>query len=377
MLSSNQPRRIIHHRMAEERANEIAELRAIIESQRTIIKEKDLTIAERDARLAELERAAADLQASRKAIRFTAKVIMMAIKVHAVQLLRPRLGVLHQYPPRSLRNPPGYSFPAGAGKAPKISIVTPSFNHGMYLERTIRSVIDQNYPNLEYIVQDGGSHDGSAEILKKYADSLRHWESAKDNGQSHAINLGFRHATGEIMAYLNSDDFLLPGTLPYIADYFRRHPEIDVVYGHRIVVDAEDREVGRWVLPPHNDEVLSSVDYIPQETLFWRRRIWDKVGGQVDESFQFAMDWDLLIRFRDAGARFVRLPRFLAAFRVHPSQKTSAQIEDLGAREIYRLRRRCHGRNVTHVEAMNAAAFYMVRHILYDRLSRLSMFLGL
>jgi len=377
MLSSNQPRRIIHHRMAEERANEIAELTAIIETQRTIIKEKDLSIAERDARLAELERAAADLQASRKAIRFTAKVIMMAIKVHAVQLLRPRLGVLHQYPPRSLRNPPGYSFPAGAGKAPKISIVTPSFNHGMYLERTIRSVIDQNYPNLEYIVQDGGSHDGSAEILKKYADSLRHWESAKDNGQSHAINLGFRHATGEIMAYLNSDDFLLPGTLPYIADYFRRHPEIDVVYGHRIVVDAEDREVGRWVLPPHNDEVLSSVDYIPQETLFWRRRIWEKVGGQVDESFQFAMDWDLLIRFRDAGARFVRLPRFLAAFRVHPSQKTSAQIEDLGAREIYRLRRRCHGRNVTHVEAMNAAAFYMVRHILYDRLSRLSMFLGL
>jgi len=377
MLSSNQPRRIIHHRMAEERANEIAELRAIIESQRTIIKEKDLSIAERDARLAELERAAADLQSSRKAIRFTAKVIMMAIKVHAVQLLRPRLGVLHQYPPRSLRNPPGYSFPAGAGKAPKISIVTPSFNHGMYLERTIRSVIDQNYPNLEYIVQDGGSHDGSAEILRKYADSLRHWESAKDNGQSHAINLGFRHATGEIMAYLNSDDFLLPGTLPYIADYFRRHPEIDVVYGHRIVVDAEGREVGRWVLPPHNDEVLSSVDYIPQETLFWRRRIWEKVGGQVDESFQFAMDWDLLIRFRDAGARFVRLPRFLAAFRVHPSQKTSAQIEDLGAREIYRLRRRCHGRNVTHVEAMNAAALYMVRHILYDRLSRLSMFLGL
>ncbi len=377
MLSSNQPRRIIHHRMAEERANEIAELRAIIESQRTIIKEKDLSIAERDARLAGLERAAADLQSSRKAIRFTAKVIMMAIKVHAVQLLRPRLGVLHQYPPRSLRNPPGYSFPAGAGKAPKISIVTPSFNHGMYLERTIRSVIDQNYPNLEYIVQDGGSHDGSAEILRKYADSLRHWESAKDNGQSHAINLGFRHATGEIMAYLNSDDFLLPGTLPYIADYFRRHPEIDVVYGHRIVVDAEGREVGRWVLPPHNDEVLSSVDYIPQETLFWRRRIWEKVGGQVDESFQFAMDWDLLIRFRDAGARFVRLPRFLAAFRVHPSQKTSAQIEDLGAREIYRLRRRCHGRNVTHMEAMNVAAFYMVRHILYDRLSRLSMFLGL
>ena len=377
MLSSNQPRRIIHHRMAEERANEIAELTAIIETQRTIIKEKDLSIAERDARLAELERAAADLQSSRKAIRFTAKVIMMAIKVHAVQLLRPRLGVLHQYPPRSLRNPPGYSFPAGAGKAPKISIVTPSFNHGMYLERTIRSVIDQNYPNLEYIVQDGGSHDGSAEILKKYADSLRHWESAKDNGQSQAINLGFRHATGEIMAYLNSDDFLLAGTLPYIADYFRRHPEIDVVYGHRIVVDAEDREVGRWVLPPHNDEVLSSVDYVPQETLFWRRRIWDKVGGQVDESFQFAMDWDLLIRFRDAGARFVRLPRFLAAFRVHPSQKTSAQIEDLGAQEIYRLRRRCHGRNVTHVEAMNAAAFYMIRHILYDRLNRLSMFLGL
>src|SRR6267143_4778773 len=333
-------------RAAEERAPSIDELTAAIK--------------ERDLRIAELERAAAELQSSRRAVRFAAKMLVAAVKMQTISLLRPRLGVLRQYPPRPLRVPNNQKLPAPAGVAPKISIVTPSFNQGTYLERTLRSVIGQNYPNFEYIVQDGGSSDGSVDILKKHGDSLKHWESARDGGQHYGINLGFRHATGEIMAYLNSDDFFLPGTLAYVADYFSRHPEVDVVYGHRIIVDEEDREIGRWVMPRHDNEVLSWVDYVPQETLFWRRRIWDKVGGQIDESFQFAMDWDLLIRFRDAGARFVRLPRFLAAFRVHPSQKTSAQIEDLGAREIYRLRRRCHGRNVTHVEAMNAAALYMV-----------------
>src|SRR5207302_369335 len=147
---------------------------------------------------------------------------------------------------------------------------------------------------------------------------------------ANGLNVGFEHATGEIMAYLNSDDVLLPGALNYVANYFREHPEVDVVYGHRVVIDEYDQEIGRWVLPGHDDEVLSWADYVPQETLFWRRRIWEDAGGMIDESFRFAIDWDLLIRFRDAGARMARLPRFLGGFRVHPHQKTSKEMADIG-----------------------------------------------
>src|SRR6202162_2378644 len=99
------------------------------------------------------------------------------------------------------------------------------------------------------------------------------------------------------MAWLNSDDIMLPGALAYVATYFNQHPGIDVVYGHRILIHENDQQNGRWVMPGHNYDLLSWADYIPQETLFWRRRIWDKVGGRVDESFRFAMDWDLLVRF--------------------------------------------------------------------------------
>lgn len=123
-------------------------------------------------------------------------------------------------------------------------------------------------------------------------------------------------------------------------------------------------------MPPHDHDVLSWADYVPQETLFWRRRIWNKAGGHIDESFQFAMDWDLLLRFRDAGANFVRLPRFLAAFRVHPSQKTSANISDIGFREMERLRFRCHGRAVSPQEVTEGVYFYVARHILHDKLVR-------
>jgi hypothetical protein len=149
---------------------------------------------------------------------------------------------------------------------------------------------------------------------------------------------------------------------------------VDVVYGHRVVVDEYDGEVGRWVLPPHDDEALSWGDYVPQETLFWRRRIWDKVGGAVDESFRFAVDWDLLLRFRDAGARITRLPRFLGAFRVHPHQKTSSEIESVGREEMRRLRTRTLGRQVTDAEVARALQPYFRRHIICHKLYRLGVF---
>ena len=229
----------------------------------------------------------------------------------------------------------------------------------------------QNYSKLEYIVQDGGSEDGTVEILKKYKDRLSHWESKKDNGQTPAINLGFRHATGEIMGYLNSDDLLLPGALHYVAEYFSRNPDVNVVYSHRIVIDEYDREIGRWVLPPHDDDVLSWADYIPQETLFWRREIWERCGGSMDESFKFAMDWDLILRFRDAGAKFARLPRFLGAFRVHPHHKTSKELDDLGWKEMQLLRARCQGREVSDMEVHSNIRKYLWKHVLLNKLYRL------
>ena len=172
------------------------------------------------------------------------------------------------------------------------------------------------------------------------------------------------------MAYLNSDDMLLPGALHYVARYFATHPEIDVVYGHRVLIDEYDQEIGRWVVPPHDDDILSWADYIPQETMFWRRSIWEKAGGLIDTNFKFAMDWDLILRFRDAGARIVRLPRFLGAFRIHPHQKTSAEISQQGVREMGRLRERCHGRKVSDAEVHQHIKKYLFRHLVLHKLYR-------
>ena len=227
---------------------------------------------------------------------------------------------------------------------PRFAIVTPSFNQARFVEQTITSVLHQEVA-LDYVVQDGGSTDGSVEILRRHAARLRAWESAPDQGQADAIARGFAKTTGrpeDLMAWLNSDDFYLPGALRFVADWFARHPTVDVLYGHRVVVDGQGAEINRWLLPRHDPEFLSLYDFVPQETLFWRRRIWDRVGG-VDTSLQFAVDWDLLLRFQETGAVMVRVPFFLACFRVHQAQKTSAQLKSTGQREIDLLRTRTQG----------------------------------
>jgi len=286
--------------------------------------------------------------------------------------LAPRLGVLNQYPPRPWSFPaPRWPGPAPQSP-PKISIVTPSFNQGQFLECTIRSVVDQGYQNLEYVIQDGGSTDDSVAILRRYSSRLSRWDSAADAGQAQAINRGFRHTCGEIMAWLNSDDLLLPHALEYVARFFAAHPGIDVIYGHRLLIDQNDAEIGRWLLPPHSRQALIWADFIPQESLFWRRRAWESAGGGLDESLQFALDWDLLFRFHNSGASIARVPRFLAAFRVHPEQKTSRQLHDLGAREVELLRRRYHGRSVSQEEVVRQLRGYMRMHVLYHYLHRLS-----
>jgi glycosyltransferase involved in cell wall biosynthesis len=218
-----------------------------------------------------------------------------------------------------------------------ISIVTPSYNQGRFLEWTLRSVILQRYPELEYVVMDGGSSDGTVEILKRYEHCFSHVESARDGGQADAVARGFRHTSGEIMAFLNSDDLLAPGALAFVAEYFERNPAVDAIYSHRVFIDACNRVEAYWILPEHRNSLMKRWDYIPQETCFWRRRIYERVGG-VDSSFQFALDYDLFVRFMDHG-RMERVNRFLGAFRRHPESKTSALIEGRVHDEVKRVRR--------------------------------------
>src|SRR5688572_12140661 len=136
-----------------------------------------------------------------------------------------RLTAYPHYPAHQLYVPQRYTRLPKLAQPPAIAIVTPSFRQGHFLERTMKSVLDQEYPRLEYAVQDGGSEDETVSVLGRYEGRLRHWASHADRGQAHAINLGFQHVQGEIMAYLNSDDLLLPGALHYAADYFQRHPK--------------------------------------------------------------------------------------------------------------------------------------------------------
>lgn len=235
---------------------------------------------------------------------------------------------------------------------PRICIVTPSFQQGRFLERTMLSVLDQGYPNLAYGVQDGGSTDESATVIERHIGRLWHAESSNDKGQADAIQRGFAKLypeTGNVMAWLNSDDLLMPGALPFVGDYFARHPEVDVIYGHRLIIDEQDREIGRWYLPRHRADTLALFDLVPQETVFWRAEAYERIGG-IDATFDFALDWDLLLRFQEAGLEIRRLPYFLGCFRVHAQQKTHAAIDTIGEPEMLRIRRRAHGREIHHTE---------------------------
>lgn len=285
----------------------------------------------------------------------------------------PRIGILGQYAPKKLIIPDWYTDDIQLDSFPVISIVTPSYNTVQYMQRTIESVLGQEYPQLQYVIQDGASTDGTAEIIENYEKQLTYWESNPDKGQSHAINKGFKHTTGELMAYLNSDDILLPGTLHYVAQFFLEHPEVDAIYGHRVLINENDDEIGRWVLPGHDNDILTCNDFVPQETLFWRRSLWEKAGGCIDEDFQFAMDWDLLLRFREAGATFERLPRFLGAFRVHSTMKSIVDWNDIGLVEMDRLRKRCYGEVLPVKEMEKITQKYIRKHFFFNKLYRLGL----
>ncbi len=250
---------------------------------------------------------------------------------------------LHQYPPQPIRLTSSRRRRIWPKSPPCIALVTPSYNQAAFLEETIQSILGQDYPRLRYAITDGGSTDGSAEIIRRHQNRLDYWHSRPDAGQADAIIAGFQKIDGEIMGWLNADDLLSPDSLQIVSHYFMRHPEIDVLYGDRILINRDGDEIGRWILPAHDPADLPIVDVIPQETCFWRSSVWHKVGG-VDRSFQFALDWDLLLRFRTAGAKFQHIPEFLGCFRVHDQQKTSAIMDTVGEEESTRLHDRELGR---------------------------------
>jgi glycosyltransferase involved in cell wall biosynthesis len=206
---------------------------------------------------------------------------------------------------------------------PKVSIVTPSFNQALFLEQTLRSVLEQDYPNLEYIVIDGGSRDGSLEIIHKYADRLAYWQSQPDQGQTDAINQGFTRASGEILAWLNSDDLLLPGAVNAAARALQAHPEAAMVYGDALLINAEGKTIGKFPAAQTDYRKLRrGYVHIPQQASFFRADLWQQVAP-LDVSFYFAMDYDLWVRLA-ALAPLVYVPELWAAFRLHGAGKSIA-----------------------------------------------------
>lgn len=205
-----------------------------------------------------------------------------------------------------------------------VSIVTPSFNHARFIEATIQSVLNQDYPQIEYLVMDGGSTDGTADILRRYDNRLAGWVSEKDRGQTDAINKGFARAKGDILAWLNSDDTYEPGAVAAAAAYMQAHPEVGLVYADANFIDAENRVIGRFPAAQTDYRKLrQGYVHVPQQAAFFRADLWRKVGP-LDPSFYFAMDYDLWVRLA-ALAPVVYLPGPVwANFRLHGDAKTVA-----------------------------------------------------
>jgi glycosyltransferase involved in cell wall biosynthesis len=204
---------------------------------------------------------------------------------------------------------------------PKISVVTPSYNQGNFLEETILSVLGQGYQNLEYIIIDGGSTDNSVDVIKKYESRLTFWVSEKDKGQSDAINKGFAKATGDIMCWLNSDDMYLPGALKFVAGQLNVLKE-ELLFGNAFHF-KEGTYVSRGsnVVDRSNDLDLRIFDYIIQPSSFWTRKVWE-LTGPLSVDYHFAFDWEWFIKSREKGATFIPSVKYLSVYRLHQQHKT-------------------------------------------------------
>lgn len=210
---------------------------------------------------------------------------------------------------------------------PVISVVTPSFNQGQFLEQTLRSVLDQGYPNLEYVVIDGGSTDDSQEIISKYADRLNYWVSEPDSGHADAINKGFAKTTGDIMCWINSDDKFLPWTLQTVAEIFDSNPEIEWIHGIPSSYDEKGRMFEtKPTLKNKLDFALGKYQWIQQESVFWRRSLWERAGGTMNTDYRFMVDGELWSRFF-SHAELVHVQCVLSGLRHHGTRRAPENMK--------------------------------------------------
>jgi glycosyltransferase involved in cell wall biosynthesis len=222
--------------------------------------------------------------------------------------------------------------------SPLVSIVTPSLNQARYLEAAIQSVLALEYPNIEYILIDGGSTDGSLEIIQKYASQLAYWVSEPDKGQTDAINKGFARAAGQYMAWLNADDIYLPHAISEAVAFLESHPEVGLVYGDANYIDEHGRIVGRFPAAQTDYRRLrQGYVHIPQQAAFWRANLWRQISP-LDPSFYFAMDYDLWVRLA-AISEVHYHPDTWANFRLHGDSKTILE-DDRCWPEMIRVHRR-------------------------------------
>jgi glycosyltransferase involved in cell wall biosynthesis len=230
-----------------------------------------------------------------------------------------------------------------------VSIVTPSFNQGAFLEDTILSVLDQDYAPIEYIVVDGGSSDGSLEVIKQYENRLAGWMSEPDAGQTEAINKGFARAKGDIFAYLNSDDLLRPGAVREAVEFLQAHSEVGMVYGDADYVDEKGETIGNFPAAQTDLRRLRrGYVHIPQQAAFFRGFLWKSVGP-LDPSLYFAMDYDLWLRI--AALTEIRYhPRTWGAFRLHSAAK-SLRAADKCWPEMIQIHRRLGGSRLSVIYA--------------------------
>jgi glycosyltransferase involved in cell wall biosynthesis len=228
----------------------------------------------------------------------------------------------------------------------KVSVITPSFNQGKFIEKTIRSVLCQDYPDIEYIVVDGLSRDNTRYILDRYKDDIDHIIIEADEGQSDALNKGFEMATGDILAYLNSDDvYANQNVISTVVRYFQEN-DVDVIYGLRYLVSEEGNFVNVYPYRSFDQDIFVWCDYIPQECTFWTRSIFEKSGAFISQDFDFAMDYELWFRFLEHGARFLSVEEPFGLFRYYANQKSIAQWQQKGLPEIARLHEKYNGAKI-------------------------------